>query len=52
MMDKYMQAYEPQVHAMPGPEEWPDVGAYDEILPPVDRVQPGRPRKARRRALN
>jgi len=50
MMDKYMQAYEPQVHAMPGPEEWPDVGAYSEILPPVDRVQPGRPRKARRRA--
>jgi len=50
MMDKYMQAYEPQVHAMLGLEEWPDVGAYDEILPPVDRVQPGRPRKARRRA--
>lgn len=49
-MDKYMQAYESQVHTMPGPEEWPDVGAYDEILPPVDRVQPGRPRKVRRRA--
>jgi hypothetical protein len=33
-----------------GSEEWPDVDAYDEILPPVDRVQLRRPRKGRRRA--
>jgi hypothetical protein len=50
MMEKYMQAYEPQVHARPRPEEWPDVDASDEILPSVDKVEPGHPRKAMRRA--
>jgi hypothetical protein len=50
MMEKYMQAYQPQVHVMPGPEEWPDVDGCDEVLPPVVRVQPGRTKKARRRA--
>jgi hypothetical protein len=50
MMEKYMHAYQPQVHAMPGPEEWPDVDGCDEVLSPSVRVQPGHPKKARRRA--
>jgi hypothetical protein len=49
MMEKYMHAYRPQVHAMPGPEEWLDVDDCDEGLPLVARVQLGRPKKARRR---
>jgi hypothetical protein len=35
---------------MPRPEEWLVADGYDEIMPPIVRVQPGRPRKARRRA--
>jgi len=52
MIAKYMQAYEPQVHAMPGPEEWSTADGCDEIMPPIVKVQPGRPRKERRRAPN
>lgn len=50
MVDKYMNAYESQIRAMPGPEEWPRVADCDEMLPPTVRVQPGRPKKVRRRA--
>jgi hypothetical protein len=50
MMEKYMQAYEPQVRAMLRPEEWPYVDRCDEILPPIAKVQLRRPRKVRRRA--
>jgi hypothetical protein len=50
MMARYMQAYEPQVRAMPKLEEWPTTDGCDEIMSPIVRVQLGRPRKVRRRA--
>jgi hypothetical protein len=50
LLDKYMQAYECQICAMPGPDEWPNVEGTYEILPPNVRIQTGRLRKARRQA--
>lgn len=36
-MDKYMQAYKSQVHAMLGPDEWPIDHGIDKIFPPIVR---------------
>lgn len=44
----YLRSYKQGIHAMPGPEAWPE-GGNAVILPPHVRVQPGRPRKARKR---
>jgi len=50
MMAKYMQAYDPQIHAMPGPKEWPPADGCDVVIPLIVRVQPRHPKKARKRA--
>jgi hypothetical protein len=52
MLDKYIQAYECQTCAMLGPNDWPNAEGADEIFPSNVRVQPGRIRKARRKALD
>jgi hypothetical protein len=52
MMAKYMQAYNPQIHAMPGPKKWPAADGCDVIILPIVKVQPGRPKKTRRRVLD
>ncbi|GLT73388.1 hypothetical protein SLA2020_452510 [Shorea laevis] len=49
-VSKYIKAYDSQIHAMPGPEEWPPAVGCDGILPPNVRVQPSQPKKVRRRA--
>jgi hypothetical protein len=52
MMAKYMQAYEPQIRVMLGPEEWPTTDGCDEIMLPIVIVQPRHPKKGRRWAPN
>jgi hypothetical protein len=49
MIEKYMQAYQPQIHGMSGLEELLYVDGCDEIFPPIARFQLGCLRKARRR---
>lgn len=51
-MDKYIQAYEPRMQAMPDPDDWPRIDTDEVILPPLMRSRPGRPKKARRRGAD
>ncbi|KAB1212479.1 hypothetical protein CJ030_MR5G005020 [Morella rubra] len=51
-IDAYRRAYEPVMHAMPGPEDWPKVMGHDPILPPRVKARTGRPRKVRRRGMD
>ncbi|KAB1220113.1 hypothetical protein CJ030_MR3G005600 [Morella rubra] len=51
-IDAYRRAYEPIMHAMPGPEDWPKVTGHDPILPPRVKARTGRPRKVRRRGMD
>jgi hypothetical protein len=49
-MNKYIQAYEPRMQAMPDPDEWLQINTNEDILPPRMRPRLGRPKKARRGA--
>ena len=47
----YVLAYEEGLHVMLGPEAWPK-DSPTMILPPFVRIQPGRPRKVKRKKLD
>jgi hypothetical protein len=46
-MDKYIQAYEPRMQAIPDLDEWSQINTDEVILPPRMRSRPGRPKEAR-----
>ena len=50
-LEVYAKAYSHLIGALPGPELWP-CKRTDVILPPIVRIQLGRPRKSRRREVD
>ncbi|XP_059431442.1 uncharacterized protein LOC132164938 [Corylus avellana] len=52
MMDKYMQGYAARVYSMESPNTWLADDPCNEILTPIIRRAPGRPKIARRKAAD
>ena len=48
LKDAYLRCYAGIIHPLPDKSKWPQVEA-DEILPPIGRRPPGRPKTCRRR---
>jgi hypothetical protein len=51
-MDKYIQAYEPRMQAMPEPDEWSQIKTDEVILPPLMRSRSSKPKKVRKRHVD
>ena len=49
-IEKYKKSYEPIIHPVPSMKQWSRT-QYDPIDPPLERCQPGKPKRKRKRDL-
>ncbi|TXG65182.1 hypothetical protein EZV62_006457 [Acer yangbiense] len=50
--EAYLKTYSFMIHPIPAESTWPDVEVDDNVLPPVKKRLPGRPKLARRREMD